>query len=75
MMLVMKTRLHVTENGRLDGPAPAGLTPGEHEAVLVVEGEPAPKKRFRVENLPRHQLGWDAGDSLRREDMYGDDGR
>ena len=75
MMLALKTRLRVTEDGRLEGPAPAGLEPGEHEAVLVIEERPEPVKRLTVQDLPRHELGWDPAISLRREDLYGDDGR
>ena len=35
-----------------------------------------PTKRFRIEDLPKHDLGpWPEGLSLRREDIYDDDGR
>jgi hypothetical protein len=75
MMRALTTRLTVTEDGRIEGIAPADLLPGEHEAVLVIDERVQPMKRLRVEDLPRHDLGWDSSVSLRREDMYGDDGR
>jgi hypothetical protein len=34
-----------------------------------------PTKKFSVGDLPSHDLPWDDSISLRREDMYGDDGR
>lgn len=74
-MRAVMTRLTVTEDGRIEGPAPAELGPGEHEVVLVIDEKAQPKGRFRVEDLPQHDLGWDDRVSLRREDMYGDDGR
>ena len=34
-----------------------------------------PEKPLRVADLPTHDIPWDGSVSLRREDMYGDDGR
>jgi len=36
---------------------------------------PRPEKRARAAELPTHDVPWDGSVSLRREDMYGDDGR
>jgi len=36
---------------------------------------PRPEKRISVADLPIHDAPWDSSISLRREDMYGDDGR
>jgi hypothetical protein len=74
-MTEIRTRILVGPDHRISGLAPADLPPGEHEAVVTVEPAKLPKKPFRVEDLPRHDLGWDDSISLRREDMYGDDGR
>jgi hypothetical protein len=34
-----------------------------------------PERRLRMHDLPTHDTPWDGSISLRREDMYGDDGR
>ena len=36
---------------------------------------PRPGKPFTMEDFPVHDGPWDDSISLRREDMYGDDGR
>jgi hypothetical protein len=46
---------------------------GEHEAIIRVENG---RRLFDVTRLPTIDLGpWPADIGLRREDMYGDDGR
>ena len=51
------------------------LPPGEHE-VTVETGTPVRRgKPFRFEGFPMDDRPWDDSTSLRREDMYGDDGR
>lgn len=78
-MNVIRTRVHVAEDGTITGRAPSDLPPGEHDAEIAVAGAPLPEpaaKPFQADDLPRHDLGpWPEGLSLRREDMYGDDGR
>ena len=55
---------------------PAGLIPGRHHVVIVVDEALAPEPELPPLNLPAHDVGpWPEGLSLRREDMYGDDGR
>ena len=55
------------------------VPPGEHEVSIVVRPAPVqqrPKKPFSIDDLPSHDLGpWPEGLSLRRKDIYGDDGR
>lgn len=74
-MLALKAKLVVTKDGKIEGVAPAGMPAGEHDAVVVVDDQVRPAKTFRVADLPRHDVGLDPDISLRREDMYGDDGR
>ena len=78
-MTVVTTRIHIAEDGTISGRAPAGqVPPGEHVAAITV-ASPArqePTVPFSVDELPRRDLGpWPEGMSLRREDLYGDDGR
>ena len=71
--------IQVDEDGTISGRAPDGVHPGEHLVRIEVPEPPArqlPTKPFNVDELPRHDLGpWPEGLSLRREDIYGDDGR
>lgn len=55
---------------------PPDVAPGEHQLVVVV-GERAGIHRDQpLDDLPSISVGrWPAGLSLRREDLYGDDGR
>jgi hypothetical protein len=56
---------------------PPDVPPGRHEVVVVVNGVPAaPPPGPSLANWPRHDdVAWPADLSLRREDLYGDDGR
>jgi hypothetical protein len=49
------------------------LPAGEYTATLTVADTPQPRRS--VLDLPVHQRPWDDRISLRREDLYGDDGR
>jgi hypothetical protein len=73
-MTVIITRIQVAEDGTISGRAPVGqVPPGEHEAAITVVT--VPKHRLSVKDMPVHDEPWDNSISLRREDMYGDDGR
>jgi hypothetical protein len=77
-MTVVTARIQVAENGTISGRAPAGqVPPGEHMAAITVATAPLrrPGKPFIMENFPIDDGPWDDSISLRREDMYGDDGR
>lgn len=50
------------------------MPPGVHEVTITV-APASVRKRFRIEDLPRHEGPWDDRISLGREDLYGDDGR
>lgn len=78
-MTQIHTRICVGPDGRITGVVPPDVPPGEHEATITLVPSPVrqkPTKKFRVEDLPKHDLGpWPEGLSLRREDIYDDDGR
>ena len=75
-MTVIKARVQVAEDHRISGVAPDGVPPGEHEiAITVAPAATAPKRRSSVKDMPVHDGPWDDSVSLRREDIYGDDGR
>ena len=70
----IRSRIRVGPDHHISGTAPAELPPGDYEAIITVTVSPAPK-RFRLADLPVHDTPWDGSVSLRREDIYGDDGR
>jgi hypothetical protein len=72
-MTMIITRVHVAKDGTLTGRAPAQVPAGEHEAVISFE---SPVREFAINDLPDIDLGpWPNAIRLRREDIYGDDGR
>ncbi len=74
-MIEVHTRIRVDPDHRISGVAPPDVPPGEHEVTITVAQPQLPQKRFRVTELPSHDTPWDDSVSLRREDMYDDDGR
>lgn len=74
-MSTIRLHIHVAPDHTISGIAPAELPAGEHEVVLSTEPAPRQRKPFRYEGFPIDDRPWDDSISLRREDMYGDDGR
>ncbi len=74
-MATIRTRVTVREDGTIEGNVLGQLPPGEHEVVISTAQEERPKPQFRWEDFPVHDTPWYDSVSLRREDMYGDDGR
>jgi hypothetical protein len=73
-MLTIRTRVTVKEDGTIEGNMLGRLPPGEHDARVSIP-EPQLRRKFRIEDFPTNDTPWDDSISLRREDMYGDDGR
>ena len=71
-MTVITTRITVSPDGTISTATP--LPAGEYEAAITAPAT-TPKPRGSVLDLPVHDGPWDDSLSLRREDMYGDDGR
>jgi hypothetical protein len=69
-MPVVHAKIRVAEDGSISGKAPRELPPGEYQAPITV-----PKRKRRRLDLPLHEAHWDDSVSLRREDIYGPDGR
>ena len=75
----IETVATISPDGTLTAHVPPDVPVGEHRIVLVIDeveltvrrGQAAPRPDFPV----RDYGPWPAGLSLRREDMYGDDGR
>jgi hypothetical protein len=77
-MLAVKARLTVEADGTGRLRLPGSVPPGEHEVVVVVE-ERAKAERPQgsiLDAIPTYDLGpWPEGFEVRREEIYGDDGR
>ena len=70
----LNLRLTVPQDRRVTIELPDDIEPGELDVLLVVRrspGQPAPRDPFPL--IPG--VKWNDEVSLRREDMYGDDGR
>ena len=76
-MTLITTRIIVRPDGTVSLAEP--LPVGEHVAQVEIADKlvaQPPLERFDINKLPVFDLGpWPKGLSLRREDMYGDDGR
>ncbi len=80
-MTVINARINVAADGSISGRAPRDVPPGDHPVAITVP-EPVVNERMPDDeawdesDLPSHDMGpWPEGLSLRREDIYGDDGR
>ncbi len=78
-MATLLAKLHVDAEGRVTGQVPRTVPPGDYVAPLTID-EGAGKGIVRTADprldWPAHDCGpWPADLSLRREDLYGDDGR
>ena len=75
-MTVVTTRIRVAPDGAISTATP--LAVGEYIARIEIPEPPISQSPTRpdVDDLPTLDLGpWPEGLSLRREDLYGDDGR
>jgi hypothetical protein len=73
-LTVVRAKIRVGTDGTISGKAPRGVPPGEYETPIQVSADRPKAKRKRLD-LPLHEAHWDDSVSLRREDIYGDDGR
>lgn len=74
-MRTIETNATVTAEGKLTIEVPPEVSRGEHHVVVVIDENFVVEKKKTL-NFPVDNFGpWPKGLSLRREDMYGDDGR
>jgi hypothetical protein len=76
-MTQIYTRIRVGPDHRITGVAPPEVPAGEHEVTITLAppSQQILTKKFSVKDLPTHDIPWDDSISLRREDLYADDGR
>jgi hypothetical protein len=72
-MPVVHAKIRVAEDGSISGKAPREVPAGEYQAPITV---PEPKRKRRRLDLPLHDCGpWPEGFTVRREEIYDDEGR
>jgi hypothetical protein len=80
-MKTIETIATVTADGKITVQLPPDIPAGEHRVVVMIDEQPLPKKtETKEKRLPLdfpmiHVGSWPENLSLRREDMYDDDGR
>lgn len=75
-MATVRVRLHVDDQGRVTGQVAPTVPSGDYTAALDVPAAERPAAAPPEFDWPVHDSGpWPADLSLRREDLYGDDGR
>ena len=74
-MTLITARLLVAPDGAIS--TSTQLPVGEHLITVTLAGPPQylPGKPFSMQDFPLHDEPWDDSISLRREDMYDDEGR
>jgi hypothetical protein len=72
----IRIRIEIAEDGTITGQAPPDLKPGVREVEVAADPRPAESAKSFMADWPSYDCGpWPEGLSLRREDMYGDNGR
>lgn len=75
-MITIEAIATVTSDGKVTIQLPPTIVPGEHKLVLVIdEGSAVERSRPPLDFPMIHVSNWPENLSLRREDMYDDDGR
>ncbi len=77
IMITIRTRVTVDEQGLATLRLPADIARGQHDVVLVIGEAPVRRKTPIMAGFPRHDVRVDLreGFSLRREELYDDSGR
>jgi hypothetical protein len=76
-MKTIQTMAVIGEDRTLTVRLPPEIAPGPHQIVVVVEGPVTePRHAWTIDDWPVHDAGLvDPNFSMRREELYGDDGR
>jgi hypothetical protein len=74
-MPTLEAHIHIAEDGTLTGRVPPGTPAGDHEATILIRDWAVAPKGLNLADMPSHVEPWDGSISLRREDMYRDNGR
>jgi hypothetical protein len=74
-MKTIETTIQVDDEGNATIRLPPDMKAGAYRAVLVIEGPERPATRSPL-TFSAHDVGpWPEGFTVRREEIFGDDGR
>jgi hypothetical protein len=72
----IETKATVTPDGVLTVQLPPDVPPGEHQVVITIDERPLVENNRPPLDFPVNNYGpWPEGFTVRREEIYGDDGR
>jgi hypothetical protein len=75
-MRTIETTATITAEGTLTVQVPSDIPPGPHHVVVLIDDQPSLPETRQLHDFPIIHVGaWPTDLSLRREDMYGDEGR
>ena len=75
-MKAIETTVTVTADGKVTVQLPPDISPGKYQVVLVINEKPVNQEKPQQLDFPMiHVNSWPADLYVRREDIYGDDGR
>lgn len=79
-MKTIETTATVTSDGKITLQLPLDIPPGEHQVMVIIDEKLSEKELIKEKrpplNFPVDSYGsFPKNLSLKREDMYGDDGR
>jgi len=74
-MVTVETTIEVNEQGKATVQLPAGLAPGPYRAVVVIESPGLAEARDPLTFSAHDVAPWPEGFTVRRGEIYGDDGR
>ena len=75
-MKTIETTAVIDDDRKLSLQLPPDVSTGEHRVLIVLEELRAARKPWTIEDWPTHDAGLvDPNFTMRREDLYGGDGR
>jgi uncharacterized membrane protein len=74
-MITVKTTAHVDDNREVKVQLPENLAPGEYELLIVIDEKSIEKKTKKPLKFANYNYQVAEGETFRREDIYGEDGR
>jgi hypothetical protein len=76
-MKAIETTAMVGDDRKLTVQLPADVAPGPHQIVVVIDGAPSERPQtWTMDDWPVHDAALvDPNFTMRREELYGDDGR
>lgn len=74
-MIRVKKTVHIEDTREVKVQLPKSLPPGEYTLLIVIDEKPLAKKANKPLQFATYKYVIPAGETFRREDMDGDEGR